>query len=63
MLQVEVGKGGIDAALKKLKRKVDKTKMIRDEIDKAHEKGCLIVTAVLGLGFTMGVIIVYLLLK
>lgn len=37
--------------------------MMRDEIDKAHEKGCLIVTAVLGLGFTMGVIIVYLLLK
>ena len=30
MLQVEVGKGGIDAALKKLKRKVDKTKMIRE---------------------------------
>jgi small subunit ribosomal protein S21 len=30
MLQVEVGKGGIDAALKKLKRKVDKTKMIKE---------------------------------
>ena len=37
--------------------------MMRDEIDKAHESGCLIVTAVLGLGFTLGVIIVYLLLK
>jgi small subunit ribosomal protein S21 len=30
MLVVEVGKGGIDAALKKLKRKVDKTKMIKE---------------------------------
>jgi small subunit ribosomal protein S21 len=30
MLQVEVGKGGIDAALKKLKRKWDKTKMIKE---------------------------------
>jgi small subunit ribosomal protein S21 len=30
MLVVEVGKGGIDAALKKLKRKFDKTKMIKE---------------------------------
>lgn len=30
MLQVEVGKNGIDAALKKLKRKVDKTKMMKE---------------------------------
>lgn len=30
MLIAEVGKGGIEAALKKLKRKVDKTKMIKE---------------------------------
>jgi small subunit ribosomal protein S21 len=30
MLLVEVGKGGIEAALKKLKRKVEKTKMIKE---------------------------------
>jgi small subunit ribosomal protein S21 len=30
MLEVEVGKGGIEAALKKLKRKWDKTKMIKE---------------------------------
>ncbi len=30
MLQVEVGKGGIETALKKLKRKVDKTKMMKE---------------------------------
>ena len=36
---------------------------MKDDSDRAHEKGCLIVTGVLGLGFTMGVIIVYLLLK
>ena len=36
---------------------------MKDDSDKEQESGCLIVTAVLGLGFTMGVIIVYLLLK
>jgi small subunit ribosomal protein S21 len=30
MLVVEVGKGGIESALKKLKRKWDKTKMIKE---------------------------------
>ena len=30
MLEVEVGKGGIETALKKLKRKWDKTKMIKE---------------------------------
>jgi small subunit ribosomal protein S21 len=30
MLEVQVGKGGIDTALKKLKRKWDKTKMIKE---------------------------------
>ena len=30
MLEVQVGKGGIDSALKKLKRKWDKTKMIKE---------------------------------
>lgn len=30
MLKVEVGKGGIETALKKLKRKVDKTKMMKE---------------------------------
>jgi len=30
MLIVEVGKGGIETALKKLKRKWDKTKMIKE---------------------------------
>ncbi len=30
MLEVEVGKGGIESALKKLKRKWDKTKMIKE---------------------------------
>jgi small subunit ribosomal protein S21 len=30
MLIVEVGKGGIESALKKLKRKWDKTKMIKE---------------------------------
>ena len=30
MLLVEVGKGGIEVALKKLKRKVEKTKMIKE---------------------------------
>lgn len=30
MLNVEVGKGGIETALKKLKRKWDKTKMIKE---------------------------------
>lgn len=30
MLVSEVGKGGIEAALKKLKRKVDKTKMMKE---------------------------------
>ena len=30
MLIVEVGKGGIESALKKLKRKWDKTKMVKE---------------------------------
>jgi len=30
MLEVEVGKGGIESALKRLKRKWDKTKMIKE---------------------------------
>jgi len=36
---------------------------MKDDSDKEQESGCLIVTAVLGLGFTIGVLIVYLLLK
>ena len=36
---------------------------MKDDSDKEQESGCLIVTAVLWLGFTIGVLIVYLLLK
>jgi len=37
--------------------------MMRDEIDRAHETGCLIIVAVLSVLVAMGVIIAYLLLK